>query len=178
MPILQPFFPSYNRTPKHHSYLNTLHPNPRDEFRTFWGRVEEFLVVGEQMITHTKLFFFPFLSAATCTNHPLEVDQRRKHRWPPTTGWRQPPWTMTKAGVHIDGRLHAEQPAEDYGALFLWPAEGGEVEVPPSSATRGHCTGVITATPWAQSTQSTEESTWSTGDPFIANESPAASAGI
>ncbi|MQL93841.1 hypothetical protein Taro_026489, partial [Colocasia esculenta] len=30
-------------------------------------------------------------------------------------------------------------------------------------------------TPWAQSTQSTEGSTWSTGDPFIANESPAAS---
>ncbi|MQL88226.1 hypothetical protein Taro_020793 [Colocasia esculenta] len=31
-------------------------------------------------------------------------------------------------------------------------------------------------TPWAQSTQSTGGSTWSTGDPFIANESPAASA--
>ncbi|MQL76847.1 hypothetical protein Taro_009248 [Colocasia esculenta] len=43
-----------------------------------------------------------------------------------------------------------EQPARDYGALLLWPAEGGEVEVPPSSATRGHCTAVITATPWAQ----------------------------
>ncbi|MQL92632.1 hypothetical protein Taro_025260 [Colocasia esculenta] len=76
MPIPQPFFPSYNRTPKHHGYLNTLHPNPRDEFRTCWGRVEEFLVAGEQEIVHTKPFFFPFLSAATCTNHPLEVDQR------------------------------------------------------------------------------------------------------
>ncbi|MQM14447.1 hypothetical protein Taro_047381 [Colocasia esculenta] len=76
MPIPQPFFPSYNRTPKHYGYLNTLHPNPRDEFRTFWSRVEEFLVAGEQKITHTKPFFFPFLSAATCTNHPLEVDQR------------------------------------------------------------------------------------------------------
>ncbi|MQM09423.1 hypothetical protein Taro_042296 [Colocasia esculenta] len=43
-----------------------------------------------------------------------------------------------------------EQPAEDYGALLLWPAEGGEVEVPPSPATRGHCTDVITTTPWAQ----------------------------
>ncbi|MQM14263.1 hypothetical protein Taro_047191, partial [Colocasia esculenta] len=38
--------------------------------------VEEFLVVGEQEIARTKLFFFPFSSAATCTNCPLEVDQR------------------------------------------------------------------------------------------------------
>ncbi|MQL97920.1 hypothetical protein Taro_030614 [Colocasia esculenta] len=75
MPIPKPSFPSYNRTPKHHGYLNTLHPNPRDEFRTCWGRVEELLVVGEQEIVHTKPFFFPFSSAATCTNHPLEVDQ-------------------------------------------------------------------------------------------------------
>ncbi|MQL89236.1 hypothetical protein Taro_021806 [Colocasia esculenta] len=66
------------RTPKHHGYLNTLHPNPRDEFRTCWGRVEEFLVAGEQEIVHTKPFFFPFSSAATCTNHPLEVDQRQE----------------------------------------------------------------------------------------------------
>ncbi|MQL71257.1 hypothetical protein Taro_003598 [Colocasia esculenta] len=48
----------------------------RDEFRTCWGHVEEFLVAGEQEIVHTKPFFFPFSSAATCTNHPLEVDQR------------------------------------------------------------------------------------------------------
>ncbi|MQL68704.1 hypothetical protein Taro_001009 [Colocasia esculenta] len=71
-----------------------------------------------------------------------------------------------------------ERPTEDYGALLLWPAEGGEVEVAPSPATRGHCTDVITATPWAQSTQSTGGSTWSTGDPFIANESPAASVSV
>ncbi|MQL91457.1 hypothetical protein Taro_024068 [Colocasia esculenta] len=76
MPIPKPSFPSYNRTPKHHGYLNTLHPNPRDEFITCWGRVEEFLVAGEQEIVHTKPFFFPFSSAVTCTNHPLEVDQR------------------------------------------------------------------------------------------------------
>ncbi|MQL72989.1 hypothetical protein Taro_005331 [Colocasia esculenta] len=75
MPIPKPSFPSYNRTPKHHGYLNTLHPNPRDEFRTCWGRVEEFFVAGEQEIVHTKPFFFPFSSAATYTNHPLEVDQ-------------------------------------------------------------------------------------------------------
>ncbi|MQL94284.1 hypothetical protein Taro_026938 [Colocasia esculenta] len=38
----------------------------------------EFLVAGEQEIIHTKPFFFPVSSAATCTNHPLEVDQRGK----------------------------------------------------------------------------------------------------
>ncbi|MQL88289.1 hypothetical protein Taro_020839 [Colocasia esculenta] len=43
----QPSFRSYNRTPKHLGYLNTLHPNPRDEFRTCWGRVEELLVAEE-----------------------------------------------------------------------------------------------------------------------------------
>ncbi|MQL74502.1 hypothetical protein Taro_006867, partial [Colocasia esculenta] len=37
----------------------------------------EFLAAGEQEIVHTKPFFFPFSSAATCTNRPLEVDQRR-----------------------------------------------------------------------------------------------------
>ncbi|MQL97413.1 hypothetical protein Taro_030098 [Colocasia esculenta] len=78
MPIPKPSFPSYNRTSKHHGYLNTLHSNPRDEFRTCWGRVEEFLVAGEQEIVHTKPFFFPFSSDATYTNHPLEVDQRGK----------------------------------------------------------------------------------------------------
>ncbi|MQM00174.1 hypothetical protein Taro_032906 [Colocasia esculenta] len=45
-------------------------------FRTCWGRVEKFLVAGEQEIIHTKPFFFPVVSAATCTNHHLEVDQR------------------------------------------------------------------------------------------------------
>ncbi|MQL91284.1 hypothetical protein Taro_023894 [Colocasia esculenta] len=86
---------------------------------------------------------------------------------------------MRLAALSLDvNRVYQEQPAEDYGALLLWPAEGGEVEVPPSPAMRGHCTDMITATPWAQSTQSTGGLTWSTGDPFIANESPAASASI
>ncbi|MQL97683.1 hypothetical protein Taro_030381 [Colocasia esculenta] len=40
------------------------------------GRVEEFLVAEELWNAHTKPFFFPFSSAATCTNCPLEVDQR------------------------------------------------------------------------------------------------------
>ncbi|MQL77354.1 hypothetical protein Taro_009769 [Colocasia esculenta] len=74
--------------------------------------------------------------------------------------------------------VYLERPAEDYGALLLRPAGGGEVEVPPSPAMRGHCTDVITAAPWAQSTQSIGGSTWSTGDPFIANESPVASASV
>ncbi|MQM06712.1 hypothetical protein Taro_039533 [Colocasia esculenta] len=41
------------------------------------GRVEELLVAEELWNDHKKLFFFPFSSAATCTNCPLEVDQRR-----------------------------------------------------------------------------------------------------
>ncbi|MQM21027.1 hypothetical protein Taro_054057 [Colocasia esculenta] len=68
-------FPCHNRTPKTHRCLNTLHKTLGDEFISCWGRVEEFLVAGEQEIAHTKPFFFPFSSAATCTNHPLEVNQ-------------------------------------------------------------------------------------------------------
>ncbi|MQL74349.1 hypothetical protein Taro_006700 [Colocasia esculenta] len=75
-PIPQPFFPCCIRTPKTHRCLNTLHPNPRDEFRTCWGRVEELLVAGELWIIHKKLIFFSRSSATTCTNHQLEVDQR------------------------------------------------------------------------------------------------------
>ncbi|MQL87849.1 hypothetical protein Taro_020402 [Colocasia esculenta] len=40
-----------------------------------FGRVEELLVVEELWNDHKKPFFFPFSSAATCTNHSLEVDQ-------------------------------------------------------------------------------------------------------
>ncbi|MQM14380.1 hypothetical protein Taro_047311 [Colocasia esculenta] len=75
-PILQPFFPSYNRTPKYLGCLNTLHPNPRDEFTTCWGRVEKLLVAGELWIDYKKDIFFPRSSAVTCTIRPLEVDQR------------------------------------------------------------------------------------------------------
>ncbi|MQM17224.1 hypothetical protein Taro_050191 [Colocasia esculenta] len=32
---------------------------------------------------------------------------RRQHRWTPTIGWRQSPWTLTQVGVHLHGRLHA-----------------------------------------------------------------------
>ncbi|MQM04872.1 hypothetical protein Taro_037680 [Colocasia esculenta] len=79
----QLFFLSYNRTPKRHGCLNTLNQTLGDEFTYFWGRVEEFLVAGKQEITHTKPFFFPFSSAATCTNRPLEVDQRCAVGWSP-----------------------------------------------------------------------------------------------
>ncbi|MQL77697.1 hypothetical protein Taro_010108 [Colocasia esculenta] len=41
-----------------------------------FGRVEEFLAAGEAGDPHTKLFFFPVVSAATCTDSHLEVDQR------------------------------------------------------------------------------------------------------
>ncbi|MQL76117.1 hypothetical protein Taro_008502 [Colocasia esculenta] len=78
-PIPQPFSPCCIRTPKTHRCLNTLHPNPRDEFRTCWGRVEELLVAGELWIIHKKLIFFPRSSSTTCTNRPLQVDQRNPH---------------------------------------------------------------------------------------------------
>ncbi|MQM09965.1 hypothetical protein Taro_042850 [Colocasia esculenta] len=39
------------------------------------GRVEEFLAAGEAGDPHTKPFFFPVVSAATCTDNHLEVDQ-------------------------------------------------------------------------------------------------------
>ncbi|MQL95725.1 hypothetical protein Taro_028391 [Colocasia esculenta] len=39
------------------------------------GRVEEFLTTGEAGDPHTKPFFFPVVSVATCTDHHLEVDQ-------------------------------------------------------------------------------------------------------
>ncbi|MQM22604.1 hypothetical protein Taro_055659 [Colocasia esculenta] len=39
------------------------------------GRVEEFLAAGEQEIVHTKPFFFPIASAATCTDSHLGVNQ-------------------------------------------------------------------------------------------------------
>ncbi|MQL99482.1 hypothetical protein Taro_032204, partial [Colocasia esculenta] len=43
-----------------------------------------------------------------------------------------------------------ERSEEDRGALFLWPAEGGEVGSLPSPATRGCYINVIRTTPWAQ----------------------------
>ncbi|MQM08642.1 hypothetical protein Taro_041502 [Colocasia esculenta] len=38
----------------------------------------ELLVAEELWNDHKKPFFFPFSSAATCTNHSLEVDQRAR----------------------------------------------------------------------------------------------------
>ncbi|MQL70278.1 hypothetical protein Taro_002590 [Colocasia esculenta] len=43
------------------------------------GRVEEFLVAGEAGDPHTKPFFFSVVSAGTCTDSHLEVDQRNPH---------------------------------------------------------------------------------------------------
>ncbi|MQM04938.1 hypothetical protein Taro_037742 [Colocasia esculenta] len=39
------------------------------------GRVEELLVAEELCNDHKKHIFFPFSSAATYTNCPLEIDQ-------------------------------------------------------------------------------------------------------
>ncbi|MQM23518.1 hypothetical protein Taro_056583 [Colocasia esculenta] len=52
-----------------------MHGNS-DEFTTCWGRVEELLGAEELWIDHKKDIFFPRSSAATCTNRPLEADQR------------------------------------------------------------------------------------------------------
>ncbi|MQM19720.1 hypothetical protein Taro_052730 [Colocasia esculenta] len=41
------------------------------------SRVEDFLVAGEQKIGHTKPFFFPVVSSATCTDSHLEDDQSK-----------------------------------------------------------------------------------------------------
>ncbi|MQL68770.1 hypothetical protein Taro_001047, partial [Colocasia esculenta] len=49
---------------------------PLQLYVTLGGRVEELLVAEELWNDHKKSFFFPFSSAATCTNHSLEVDQR------------------------------------------------------------------------------------------------------
>ncbi|MQL97316.1 hypothetical protein Taro_029998 [Colocasia esculenta] len=68
-------FPCHNRTPKHHRCLNTIDQTLGDEFTSCWGCVEEFLVAGEQEIAHTKPFFFPVASAATCTDSYVGVDQ-------------------------------------------------------------------------------------------------------
>ncbi|MQL70729.1 hypothetical protein Taro_003042 [Colocasia esculenta] len=83
MPKPQHGFPCHNRTPKHLGCLNTLHPNPRVEFTTCWGRVEECWVAGELWIDHMKVIFFPFSSGSACANHPLGVDQsyQRSFLW-------------------------------------------------------------------------------------------------
>ncbi|MQM07052.1 hypothetical protein Taro_039886 [Colocasia esculenta] len=56
------------------------------------GRVEGLLVPEELWNDHKKLIFFPFSSATTCTNRPLEGDQRNPHdtltqlQWLATSG--------------------------------------------------------------------------------------------
>ncbi|MQM09593.1 hypothetical protein Taro_042468 [Colocasia esculenta] len=85
-PNLQPLFDSQGWTPflYHHKryspsavrdFYNNLGYTPDNRFFTT-GRVEELLVAEELWNDHKKPFFFPFSSAATCTNHSLEVDQR------------------------------------------------------------------------------------------------------
>ncbi|MQL90128.1 hypothetical protein Taro_022713 [Colocasia esculenta] len=56
-------------------YLNWAN-GPHMTQKSNEGRVEELLVAEELWNDHKKSFFFPFSSAATCTNHYLEVDQR------------------------------------------------------------------------------------------------------
>ncbi|MQL91022.1 hypothetical protein Taro_023625 [Colocasia esculenta] len=51
----------------------------------YGGRVEEFLAAGEAGDPHTKPFFFPVVSTATCTDQHLEVDQRFEIEFDQTT---------------------------------------------------------------------------------------------
>ncbi|MQL97462.1 hypothetical protein Taro_030154 [Colocasia esculenta] len=65
------------------------------------------LLVSEELWNdHKKLFLFPFSSAATCTNCPLEVDQRDEFR----TCWG-----------HVEELLVAEELWNDHKKLFFFP---------------------------------------------------------
>ncbi|MQM02664.1 hypothetical protein Taro_035434 [Colocasia esculenta] len=58
---------------------------------------------------------------------------------------------MRLAAGSLDvNRVYLEYCERDRGALFLWPAEGREVEAPSPSAARGCYNNVIKTFPWAQ----------------------------
>ncbi|MQM23910.1 hypothetical protein Taro_056980 [Colocasia esculenta] len=111
---------------------------------------------------------------------PLDVDpDRRPHPWTPACGWRPDPLPSTgftrsaqqprdssplapfsrpcNACSHSQRAygpprhpIDLEHCERDRGALFLWPAEGGEVEPPSPSAARGCYNNVVKTLPWAQ----------------------------
>ncbi|MQL81407.1 hypothetical protein Taro_013865, partial [Colocasia esculenta] len=68
-------------------------------------------MVEELWNAHTKPFF-PFSSAATCTNRPLEVDQR----------------------VRRDLRIFHETPPISFTKLTAIPETGEEAAMPPTPA--------------------------------------------
>ncbi|MQL73463.1 hypothetical protein Taro_005807, partial [Colocasia esculenta] len=65
-----------SNTNQAHRHQCTPRKDPSRMYTRTRGRVEELLVAEELWNDHKKPFFFPFPSAATCTNHSLEVDQR------------------------------------------------------------------------------------------------------
>ncbi|MQL70724.1 hypothetical protein Taro_003045 [Colocasia esculenta] len=70
----------YSARPPHQPPCNFFAPTRFQQLLLdLWGCVEELLVAEELWNDHKKLIFFPFSSAATCTNRPLEVDQRNPH---------------------------------------------------------------------------------------------------
>ncbi|MQL74000.1 hypothetical protein Taro_006359 [Colocasia esculenta] len=73
-----------------------------DTFLASVGRVEELLVAEELWNDHKKPFFFPFSSAATCTNHPLQVDQRVVWR---SSWWLRSCGTTTRSRSSSPSRL-------------------------------------------------------------------------
>ncbi|MQM04173.1 hypothetical protein Taro_036965 [Colocasia esculenta] len=107
---------------------------------------KEFLVAGEQEIVHTKPFFFPFSSAATCINCPLEVDQRVVRLvlnattlvvafwFPPRSGPRLHVRRVSRAGQHADVDLKKVTPY----------SVAGQTEISRLCLARGrNCCGVL-----------------------------------
>ncbi|MQL78845.1 hypothetical protein Taro_011277 [Colocasia esculenta] len=85
-------------------------------FRTCWGRVEKFLVAGEQEIIHTKLFFFSVVSAVTCTYYHLDVDQRALVSTLPNLVSTHCPKTAQKVFWEGDYEGQEEEQVEDGNA--------------------------------------------------------------
>ncbi|MQL89121.1 hypothetical protein Taro_021689 [Colocasia esculenta] len=81
-----------------------------------FGRVEELLVAEELWNDHKKPFFFPFSSAATCTNHSLEVDQRRLEPW----RWRSPCNLAVDAGCGWAGACGCRRSCHGAWAELVW----------------------------------------------------------
>ncbi|MQM19712.1 hypothetical protein Taro_052723 [Colocasia esculenta] len=108
------------KTPKHHGCLNTLHPNPRVEFTTCWGRVEELLVAGELWIDHKKVIFIPYSSASTCANRPLGVNQRRSSNSGLNKGFLKNETSSTQKG-RVEELLVAGELWIDHKKVIFFP---------------------------------------------------------
>ncbi|MQM03709.1 hypothetical protein Taro_036496, partial [Colocasia esculenta] len=87
------------------------------------GRVEEFLAAGEAGDPHTKSFFFPVVSVATCTDHHLEVDERARRV---SKGSNLAPMTASHRytvnhGGRVEGFLAAGEAGDPHTKPFFFP---------------------------------------------------------